>query len=118
MWFTMSPRQDPIPVNFQPGLGFSKRERSRRNDRMGSSSLDDDTSLIVPLTALTRRDFVIGTVVGAATGQMAAAEDKPSSQRFLPDSDWPMYRRDPALSAESPIRGGLAQPPRVAWTFE
>src|SRR5437773_12055073 len=36
----------------------------------------------------------------------------------LPGSDWPMYRHDPALTAASPLRGGFAKAPHVAWTVE
>jgi hypothetical protein len=68
--------------------------------------------------ALTRRDFVIGTLVSGATGLLAIADDQPSAKRFVAGSDWPMYRYDAALSAESPLRGGLAQPPRVVWSVE
>ena len=32
--------------------------------------------------------------------------------------DWPMYRHDPALTAVSPLRGGLADPPEVAWSID
>src|SRR4051812_48191783 len=42
-----------------------------------------------------------------------AADPKP-----LPGSDWPMYRHDPALTAASPLRGGFAKAPRVAWSVD
>jgi outer membrane protein assembly factor BamB len=32
--------------------------------------------------------------------------------------DWPTYRHDTALSAISPLEGGLGQPPRVAWSID
>src|SRR5437879_5011008 len=35
-----------------------------------------------------------------------------------PGGDWPMYRRDPALTAVSPLRGGLANAPEVAWSID
>jgi hypothetical protein len=35
-----------------------------------------------------------------------------------PAGDWPMYRRDPALTAVSQIRGGLAIAPEVAWSVD
>src|SRR5260370_4648086 len=35
-----------------------------------------------------------------------------------PGSDWPMYRRDPALTAVSPLRGGLGEAPQVAWSLD
>ncbi len=69
-------------------------------------------------SVLTRREFVITSLATGATGLLAAAEDTPSTKTFLPGSDWPMYRHDPGLSAESPIRGGLAQAPRVVWSVE
>src|SRR5207245_3291356 len=33
-------------------------------------------------------------------------------------SAWPMYRRDPALTAVSPLRGGLGEAPQVAWSLD
>src|SRR5262245_30973415 len=68
--------------------------------------------------SLTRRAFVQGTVCAGAIGLVAAAEEKPSAPAFLAGSDWPMYRHDSALSATSPIRGGLAEAPRVAWSLD
>jgi hypothetical protein len=32
--------------------------------------------------------------------------------------DWPTYRHDAALSGISPLKGGLGQPPRVAWSID
>jgi hypothetical protein len=66
---------------------------------------------------LTRRAFVQGAVVAGAGG-LVAAEDKLPAPPFQAGSDWPMYRHDPALTAASPIRGGLAEAPRVAWSLE
>ena len=68
--------------------------------------------------SLTRRAFVQATVCGGAAGLVAAAEQKLPAPAFLAGSDWPMYRHDPALSAASPIRGGLAEAPRVAWSLD
>src|SRR6476619_5784440 len=68
--------------------------------------------------SLTRRAFVQATVCGGPAGLVAAAEEKPPAAAFLAGSDWPMYRHDPALSAESPLRGGLAEAPRVAWSLD
>jgi outer membrane protein assembly factor BamB len=68
--------------------------------------------------SLTRRAFVQGTVCAGAAGLVAAAEEKISAPAFLAGSDWPMYRHDPALSAASPLRGGLAEAPRVAWSLD
>jgi hypothetical protein len=67
---------------------------------------------------LTRRAFVQATVCGGAAGLVAASEEKPPAPAFLAGSDWPMYRHDPALSAASPLRGGLAEAPRVAWSLD
>jgi outer membrane protein assembly factor BamB len=68
--------------------------------------------------SLTRRAFVQATVCVGAAAVMAAAEEKPAGPAFLAGSDWPMYRHDPALSAASPIRGGLGEAPRVAWSLD
>jgi hypothetical protein len=62
--------------------------------------------------SLTRRAFVQATVCGGTAGLVAA------SPAFLAGSDWPMYRHDPALSAASPLRGGLAEAPRLAWSLD
>jgi hypothetical protein len=63
--------------------------------------------------SLTRRAFVQATVCTGAAGLVAAAGEPSAVPAFLAGSDWPMYRHDPALSAASPIRGGLAEAPRV-----
>src|SRR5262245_52998031 len=68
--------------------------------------------------SLTRRAFVQGAVCGGAAGLVAAAGESFPAPAFLVGSDWPMYRHDPALTAASPIRGGLAEAPRVAWSLE
>ena len=59
-------------------------------------------------------------VVGwpAGTKGEPPTSESPAPQRFLPGSDWPMYRRDPALTAVSPLRGGLADAPHVAWSID
>jgi hypothetical protein len=67
--------------------------------------------------SLTRRAFVQGAVCAGAAG-LVAAEEKPPAPGFAAGSDWPMYRHDPALTAASPIRGDLAEAPRVAWSLE
>src|SRR5438093_13724225 len=79
-----------------------------------------ETSMTRPLRdpALTRREFVQGTVLCGAASVLVAADEKPAVQSFLAGSDWPMYRHDPALSAESPLRGGLAEVPSVEWTLD
>src|SRR5713226_1240721 len=45
-------------------------------------------------------------------------ENDPMDVRKPPAGDWPMYRRDPALTAASPLRGGLADAPEVAWSID
>ena len=68
--------------------------------------------------SLTRREFVQEAVLCGMAGALAAADERPAAQSFLAGSDWPMYRHDPALSAESPLRGGLAEAPSVAWSLD
>ena len=67
--------------------------------------------------SLTRREFVMGTVLSGTASLLGAADEKPSAQPSLAGTDWPMYRHDPELSAESPIRGRLGGPPRVTWSI-
>ena len=55
--------------------------------------------------------------VGFATGGIAAATVAAPPDR-VHGGDWPTYRHDPALSAVSPLNGGLGQPPRVAWSLD
>src|SRR4029078_2311734 len=66
---------------------------------------------------LTRPAFVQGAVCAGAAG-LVAGEEKLPVPIFQAGSDLPMYRPDPALTAASPIRGGLAEAPRVAWSLE
>jgi hypothetical protein len=68
--------------------------------------------------SLTRRAFVRGAALGSVAGLLDAAEEKPSSPAFSAGSDWPMYRHDPALTAVSPLRGGLGEAPKVAWSLD
>src|SRR5438046_732958 len=68
--------------------------------------------------SLTRRAFVQATVRGGAAALVAAAEEQLPAPAFLAGSDWPMYRHDPALTAAFPIRVGLAEAPRVAWSLD
>jgi hypothetical protein len=53
---------------------------------------------------------VVGWLVLAATKAVAA--------EAVPGDDWPTYRHDAVLSAISPLKGGLAHPPQVAWTVD
>src|SRR4051794_29502983 len=65
-----------------------------------------------------RAGFIRGlAAVGFATGGIAAATvaAPPDGVR---GGDWPTYRHDSALSAVSPLKGGLGQPPRVAWSVD
>jgi hypothetical protein len=64
--------------------------------------------------SLNRRAFVQSVVGAGAAGLVAADEKAPT---YLVGSDWPMYRQDPALSAASPLQGGLAEAPRVVWSL-
>src|SRR5437762_6840226 len=50
--------------------------------------------------------------------EQVATQAQPPAPPFLAGSDWPMYRHDPALSATSPIQGGLAEAPEVAWFLD
>ena len=54
-------------------------------------------------------------VVFAWLGVLAPATAK---EQYIVGSDWPTYRHDAALSAISPLKGGLGQPPRVAWSID
>src|SRR5262245_24759551 len=69
-------------------------------------------------SSLTRRAFVQGAVCAGAAGLAATAGEKRVAPAFQAGSDWPTYRYDPALTAASPLRGGLADAPRVAWSLE
>ena len=44
--------------------------------------------------------------------------DRRGPTGVCPGGDWPTYRHDAALSAVSPLKGGLGQPPRVAWSVD
>ncbi|HEY7311865.1 MAG TPA: hypothetical protein VH643_21050 [Gemmataceae bacterium] len=48
----------------------------------------------------------------------AATVEVPPNKPPPPSSDWPMYRHDPALTAVSPLRGGLAEAPQPAWSLD
>src|SRR5262245_54091860 len=69
-------------------------------------------------SSLTRRAFVQGAVCAGAAGLAATAGEKRVAPAFQAGSDWPTYRYDPALTAASPLRGGLAEAPRVAWSLD
>ena len=62
---------------------------------------------------LIRNLVAIGFVAAAtAAGTIAS---RPES---VPGGDWPTYRHDAALSAVSPLKGGLGHAPRVAWSVD
>src|SRR5437899_2024593 len=73
-------------------------------------------------TGLTRRAFTQGLAAGglawsagrAAAPAGAAAKPAPPA----PGSDWPTYRHDPGLTALSPLKGGFARPPVIAWSLD
>jgi len=52
-----------------------------------------------------------------AAGGIAAATGAAPPDR-VPGGDWPTYRHDAALSGVSPLKGGLGQRPRVAWSLD
>jgi hypothetical protein len=62
----------------------------------------------------------IGLAVAGAALSWNAQDEAPVKPRIAdyPGSDWPMYRRDPSLTAVSPLRGGLAEAPEVAWSLD
>lgn len=68
-------------------------------------------------SSLTRREFVIGTVCTGSAALLARG-DAANAAADSPGSDWPMYRHDPALSAEFPVSGGLATKPNVVWSVD
>lgn len=76
-------------------------------------------------TNLTRREFLHtavthGALLSSAAGILAAGTDgrADSASSFLPGSDWPMYRHDPALTAQTPLKGGLATAPQSIWSID
>jgi len=68
---------------------------------------------------LTRREFTQGALLAGAAGLITPAHGFTRATTVYPaNSDWPMYRRDPALTAASPLRGGLGAAPQVVWSLE
>jgi hypothetical protein len=69
---------------------------------------------------MSRRELVKGMALGGvasvalAPGILQAA----GSEGEVAGGDWPVYRHDAALTASSPLRGGFAQAPRVAWSLD
>src|SRR5947209_5493316 len=74
--------------------------------------------------ALTRRAFTKGLAGGglawAAGERLASAAPGLRSAHSVPAAagDWPTYRHDPGLTALSPLKGGFAERPRVAWSLD
>ena len=62
---------------------------------------------------MTVRIGVVLVALHSLASTILAADPKP-----LPGSDWPMYRHDPALTASSPLHGGFAKAPHVAWSID
>lgn len=76
-------------------------------------------------SGLTRRTFAHGLAAGGLTwiaghAEAADASTAPAGRKppETPGSDWPTYRRDPALTALSPLKGGFARPPSAAWSLD
>ncbi|MBM4003660.1 MAG: hypothetical protein FJ295_10290 [Planctomycetes bacterium] len=68
---------------------------------------------------LTRREFAHGALLaGGAVGLLRPMQAAAPATVYPAGSDWPMYRRDPALTATSPLRGGLGETPHVVWSLE
>ena len=66
---------------------------------------------------MNRREFVKEMAVGAIAATTVTVSDMPApAAPSAPDSDWPTYRRDPALTATSPLKGGLKRAPRIVWS--
>jgi hypothetical protein len=71
-------------------------------------------------TTITRRALLQGTslmAVGSVCANPAAARKEPTTTP-PPGDDWPTYRHDGLLSATSPLKGGLARAPKVAWSLD
>lgn len=67
---------------------------------------------------VTRREFVQTAMLGGAAVVLGSGTDCHAAGTFLPGSDWPMYRHDPALTAQSPLKGGLATEPQTIWSID
>src|SRR4051794_3626346 len=66
-----------------------------------------------PRNQLIRNLVAIGLIASATAAGTIASRPEPVS-----GGDWPTYRHDSALSAVSPLKGGLARAPRVAWSVD
>jgi hypothetical protein len=71
---------------------------------------------------MNRRQFVKGaTAAGVSATPLAAALTAAATEgrrMKLTGTDWPVYRHDAALTAISPLKGGLGQAPHVAWSLD
>src|SRR5690349_6058647 len=77
-----------------------RRGQSRRRRRKGGERMTVGVAIVLVAHL-------------ALSSSVPAADPK-----ALPGSDWPMYRHDPALTAASPLRGGFAKAPQVAWSVD
>src|SRR5437763_7123081 len=113
------PAQGRPAFRYNPGrVGACRSPESRGEDRGAIPDRDADSEETAVRSrqrsgrnGLIRNLVAVGLVAGGvATG---AGPEKPT-----PGGDWPTYRHDAALSAVSPLRGGLGRAPRVAWSVD
>ena len=71
-----------------------------------------------PSTTVVRLLVSVSVITWLSSMNVHQAAETQTGTSFLPGSDWPMYRRDPELTAASPLRGGLGQTPRVVWSVD
>jgi hypothetical protein len=62
--------------------------------------------------------IVVVLSVALRLHEPGATVGTPPNKPPPPSSDWPMYRHDPALTAVSPLRGGLAEAPQLEWSLD
>src|SRR3954464_7317964 len=67
---------------------------------------------------LARAEIIPILAAFALAGCVAAGAVLASPPEFLPGSDWPSYRHDAGLTGVTPLKGGLGQPPRIAWSID
>lgn len=58
------------------------------------------------------------TVVTGDDALPALKKSESASPPVAAATDWPTYRHDPALTAASPLKGGFAKAPHVAWSLD
>ena len=66
----------------------------------------------------TRMELIRNLVAIGFVAAATAAGTIASRPESVPGGDWPTYRHDAALSAVSPLKGGLGHAPRVAWSVD